>query len=132
MVNVSALFFVKGLQRADNGDLTLVGAVWDRINIYRNDPVDGGCQLVVLMQTDDPDEPNDVAIDVKTWRSDIPAPTVHETAFSLDPSVRGRNRYGVMVVPGAFFRDPGDYVLTAAPSNQAPTAYLRVQVVAAD
>jgi hypothetical protein len=132
MINVSAVFFVKGLQRAENGDVNLLGAVWDQINIFRNDPVDGGCYLAVLMQTDDPGEPNNISIEVKAWRSDAANPTVHETAFALDPLVTGRNRYGVMVIPGAFFREPGDYVVTAAPSNQAPTAYVRVAVVAAD
>jgi hypothetical protein len=132
VINVSAVFFVKELQRSANGDLKLVGPVWDRISITRNDPAEGGCQLVALMQTDDPAEANNVSIDVKAWRSDIETPVVHETSFALDPSVRGRNRYGVMVVPGAFFREPGDYVVTVAPNNQAATAYVRVEVVAAD
>jgi hypothetical protein len=132
MVNVSALFFVKGAQRTEGGELNLLGAVWDNINISRNDPVDGGCQLVVLMQTDEPNEPNEASIEVKAWRADVASPTVHEISFGLDPSVTGRNRFGIMVVPSAFFREPGDYVVTAAPTNQAPTAYLRIAVVATD
>jgi hypothetical protein len=130
MLNITAMFFVKQWQRTQDGGLDFAGAVWDRINIYPNDPPDGGCPLVVLMQTDEPSEPSEAAVKLEVWRTDVASPTVHRTSSNLDPTVTGRNRYGAMVIPGAFFREPGDYAVTAALGDRDPTAYLRVAVVA--
>ena len=84
------------------------------------------------MQTDEPAEPGDTSIEVKTWRTDTPTPTVNQTSYALEPGVTGRNRFGAMLIPGAFFREPGDYVITAALGDRDPSAYLRVAVVAVD
>jgi hypothetical protein len=131
-VNISALLFVKNAQRTDAGDLNLIGALWETIYIRRTDPADGGCRLALFMQTDDPNESNDFTVEVTAWRDGIEAPTVHQTTFALDPTLTGRNRATVVTVPGAFFREPGDYVVTAAPQGERATAYVRIEVVAAD
>jgi hypothetical protein len=131
-VNISALLFVKNAQRTDAGELNLIGALWETINLRPTDPADGGCRLALFMQTDDPAESNDFTVEIKAWRDGIDAPTVHETSFALDPTLTGRNRATVVTVPGAFFREPGDYVVTAAPEGERATAYVRIEVVAAD
>jgi hypothetical protein len=128
MVNVSALLFVREAQRTDDGGLNLLGAVWDTINI-QGDPSEGGVQLAVLMQSDDPAESNDISIEVKAWREDVAAPTINKITYALDPSVIGRNRTSVVIVPGAFFIEPGNYVITAAQLDEAPSAFVRVAVV---
>ena len=132
MVKVSALIFVKAFEHSDSGDLNLLGAVWDRISIASNDPEDGGCQLLVVMQTDDANEPNDMLLEVTAWREDVERPTVHKTSFALDGTVTGRNRAGVVLVPSSFFREAGDYVVAAGPADEAATAYVRITVVSTD
>ena len=131
-MNISALLFVKNAQRTDDGDLNLIGALWETIRIRSDDPVDGGCRLALFMQTDDPNESNDITVDVQAWRDGIEAPTVHQISFALDPTLTGRNRATVVSVPGSFFREPGDYVVTAAPEGERATAYVRIEVVAAE
>jgi hypothetical protein len=131
-VNISALLFVKNAQRTDEGDLNLIGALWETIHLHRADPAEGGCRLAMFMQTDDPNESNDFAVEVTAWRDGIEAPTVHQMSFALDPTLTGRNRATVVTVPGAFFREPGDYVVTAAPEGERATAYVRIEVIAAD